>query len=85
MIGNVHLATCAISLFAYFSRRDLAMSIAGHGVSVFSTLSVLAGGLFIGRGNLYAVAGAGLVIAAAPFYRYGCTAYSIQTLRIHTS
>eukprot|EP00090_Calanus_glacialis_P018652 TRINITY_DN28930_c0_g1_i2.p1 TRINITY_DN28930_c0_g1~~TRINITY_DN28930_c0_g1_i2.p1 ORF type:complete len:155 (+),score=28.68 TRINITY_DN28930_c0_g1_i2:70-465(+) len=70
-IGNVHLATCALSMLAYFSRRDLAMNIASHGVSVFATLSVLAGGLFIGKGNLYAVAGAGLVIAAAPFDRDG--------------
>ena len=68
-IGNVHLATCALSMLAYFSGHDLAMSIASHGVSVFATLSVLAGGLFIGKGNLYAVAGAGLVIAAAPFDR----------------
>ena len=69
-IGNIHLATCAISLLAYFSRRDMAMTIVGHAVSVFSTLSILAGGLFIGKGNLFAVAGAGLFIAAAPFDRY---------------
>jgi len=68
-IGNIHLFTCALSLLAYFSRNDLAMTIAGQGVSAISTLSVLAGGLFIGKGNLFAAAGAGLVIAAAPFDR----------------
>ena len=60
-----------MSVLAFFSRRELAMSIASHGVSVFATLSILVGGIFIGKGNLYAVAGAGLVVGAAPFDRFG--------------
>merc|ERR1719445_2511716 len=67
-IGNIHFATCAMSVLAFFSRRELAMNIASHGISVFSPL---AGGLFIGKGNLYAVVGAGLVVVAAPFDRDG--------------
>ena len=68
-IGNIHFATCALSVLAFFSRREAAMSIASHGVSVLAVLSLLAGGLFIGKGNLYAVVGAGLVIIASPFDR----------------
>ena len=45
------------------------MNLASHGVSVLATISILAGGLFIGKGNLYAVVGAGLVVVAAPFDR----------------
>jgi hypothetical protein len=40
---------------------------------MFSTISVMVGGIFIGRGNLYAVAGAALLLAAAPFDRQGYT------------
>ena len=68
-IGNIHFATCALSVLAFFSRREAAMSIASHGVSVLAVLSLLAGGLFIGKGNLFAVVGAGLVIIASPFDR----------------
>ena len=53
-----------VSLAAYFSRNALALDLARHGVSIFSTVSILCGGLCIGRqGNLYAVAGAvGLMV-----------------------
>ena len=68
-VANIHLGCCALALLAYFSRRELAMNISIQFISVFTTLSILAGGLFIGKGNFYAVLGAGLVIAAAPFDR----------------
>ena len=45
------------------------MVLARRGVSAFSTISVMVGGIFIGRGNLYAVAGAALLLAAAPLER----------------
>ena len=68
-LANIHLGCCALALLTYFSRRELAMNVVIKLISVFTTLSILAGGLFIGKGNLYAVFGAMLVIAAAPFDR----------------
>ena len=65
----MHLTTIIISLIAYFSRRDHALYLARRVVSVFSMLSVMVGGIFIGRGNMYAVAGAALLLATAPFGR----------------
>ena len=65
----MHLTTIIISLLAYFSRRDLALYLARRVLSVFSMISVMVGGIFIGRGNMYAVAGAALLLAAAHFER----------------
>ena len=68
-IGNIHFATCALSVLAYFSRREVAMDLARQVASLVAIISILLGGLVIGEGNLYAVAGALLVIISSPFVR----------------
>ncbi len=50
------------------STAGLCQELSGQLVSVVSVVSVLVGGLL--HNNLYAVAGAGLIILASPFDRY---------------
>merc|ERR1712013_857694 len=70
-IGNIHFATCALSVVSFFSRREAAMDLARQVASLVAIISILLGGLLIGEGNLYAVAGALLVIISSPFVRDG--------------
>merc|ERR1711970_358161 len=68
-IGNIHIVSCVLSLLAFFSQNDLAMDMARQMATLCAILSILLGGLFIGKGNLYAVCGAAMVVASAPFVR----------------
>ena len=63
-LGNIHLCTIVVALGAYFSRSEPAIGLSSHAISIFSHLSILLGGLAIGRGNLYAVCGAVLGLAS---------------------
>ena len=70
LLGNIHLFTIVLAIAAYFSRNDQLTVAASQGLRLFSSLSVLVGGIMIGRGNIYAAGGAALVLAGQYSTRY---------------
>ena len=73
LLGNIHLFTIVLAIAAYFSRNDLLIGTASQGVRLFSSLSILVGGLAIGRGNIYAAAGGAMLLAGQYSTRYNIT------------
>ena len=71
LLGNIHLFTIVLAIAAYFSRNDQLTVAASQGLRLFSSLSMLVGGIMIGRGNIYAAGGAALVLAGQYSTRYG--------------
>ena len=78
-VGNLHIGTSIIALFAYFSRRDLFMSIVGVTISLVSPLSMMIGG-FINNNCILSVLGSGLLIAAKLFNRFVFHIFFLSTI-----
>ena len=68
-IDNFHIGTSIIALLAYFSRRDLFMSLVGVTISLVSPISMMIGG-FINNNSILTELGSGLLVAAKIFNRF---------------
>ena len=65
-VGNLHLMSTAAVILAYFTRRTIIINTVSSLVTVFSLVSIIAGGLVTGdRGNVWAVSGGGVLVMVA--------------------
>ena len=70
-VGNLHLMSTAAVILAYFTRRTIIINTVSSLVTVFSLVSIIAGGLVTGdRGNVWAVSGGGVLVVVASVRRY---------------
>ena len=73
-MGNLHLMSTVVVLLSYFSRRPVLMRLVGRAVSLGTLVSLGVAGLTAGqRGNIWVVAGTGVMAGAASLSR--CCSY----------
>ena len=73
-MGNLHLMSTVVVLLSYFSRRPVLMRLVGRAVSLGTLVSLGVAGLAAGqRGNIWVVAGTGVMAGAASLSR--CCSY----------
>ena len=69
-MGNLHLVSTVLALLSYFSRRPGLMRLVGRLVSTATLVSLGLAGLAAGqRGNIWVVAGTGVMTLAASLSR----------------
>ena len=74
LVGNLHLMSTVVVLLSYFSRRPVLMRLVGRAVSLGTLVSLGVAGLTAGqRGNIWVVAGTGVMAVAASLSR--CCSY----------
>ena len=76
-MGNLHLVSTVLALLSYFSRRPGLMRLVGRLVSLATLVSLGLAGLAAGqRGNIWVVAGTGVMALAASWTRSGLSLHS---------